>query len=81
MHTGDRRDVDGARWCTPCGHYHGPLYVCDAYPPELRAEVRGASDQQVANLRDPKWIAEQRAAGVPQMAIDFMRMFAGVEVP
>ncbi len=81
MQTGDRRESDGARWCEPCDHYHGPLYVCEAYPPELRAEVQAASDQHIANLRDPKWVAEQRAAGVSQVVIDFLRIFAGVEVP
>jgi hypothetical protein len=69
---------DGARWCEPCGHWHGPLYDCDSYPAELRAAVRVQSDRLIANLQNPAWVAEQRANGVSQTEIEILRWFAGV---
>lgn len=76
MKTGDLRD--GGRWCEACDCWHGPLYVCETYPPDLRAEVQAQSDRYIANLQDPKWVAEQLANGATRAEITILRWFAGV---
>ena len=30
------------RWCEVDGHYHGPWYECEHFPPEVIAEIRRA---------------------------------------
>lgn len=70
-------DIAGAETCMPCGHPHGPLYVCPHYSPEKQAEIKAKSTQFSANLRDPKWVAEQKASGTPQWAIDLFKILDG----
>lgn len=67
------------RWCAGHGQEHGTLHVCPLYPDEVRAEVQAASDRFRANLADPKWQAEQREAGIPQVVIDLYKIFGGVK--
>ena len=66
------------RYCEPCGHEHGPLYVCPKYPAELQAEVKAEGERWATKISDPKWAEEQLKAGVPAVGIEIMRMFAGV---
>lgn len=72
-----RYDIAGVETCMPCGHPHGPLYVCPHYSAEKQAELRAKGAQFSSDLRDPKWVAEQRERGVPQWAIDRMKLLDG----
>ena len=67
-------------YCEACGHDHGPLYVCEHYSEEKKAEKRAASERFQANLRDPRWVREQTKRGVPLMAVQIMGMFVGAGV-
>jgi len=66
------------RWCGGCGHYHGPLYVCKHYSPELAGEVTTASDRWRANLRDPKWCVQQINNGASPEAIAIFKALSGL---
>lgn len=79
LRTGDRDSYGSGRWCEECNVWHGPLYVCPRYPEEIQIEVRAKSDAFRANLADPAWQAEQRKAGVPQVAIELFKIMGGVE--
>jgi hypothetical protein len=72
-------NIIGVDTCEPCGHPHGPLYVCPHYSPEKQAEIRAKSQQFSADLRDPKWVAEQKSNGIPQSVIDIYKIFDGGE--
>lgn len=65
--------------CESCGHLHGPLYVCPSYSDEQKSAIQAKADRFRANLRDPQWVAEQKAKGIPQSVIDIYKAFAGVE--
>jgi hypothetical protein len=69
--------IPGVDTCEPCGHPHGPFYICPHYSPEKQAEIRAMSQQFSANLRDPKWVAAQNACGIPQSVIDIYKIFDG----
>ena len=56
-----------------------PELGADGKPVEKKAEKADRAKRLRENMRDPKWIAEQRANGVPDEAIDIMRMFMGEE--
>lgn len=72
----DRNSKD---WCEPCGHEHGPLYICEHYSEERKAQKQKDSDNFIKCLNDPEWIKKQLDNGVPQEAITSFRMFAGLE--
>lgn len=67
------------RYCESCGRDHGPLYICDSYSPELKAEIQKESDQFVKNHCDPEWCRKQIESGVDPLAIAFGRFFAGLD--
>lgn len=73
-------DGKGGRWCASCARSHGVLYACPGYSDEIKARLHTASEQQKANLRDPKWCGEQRATGIPEWALEAMASFAGVKL-
>ncbi len=72
-----RYDIPGVDTCEPCGHPHGPLYVCPHYSPEKQAEIRAKSAKFSADLRDPRWVAAQRACGIPESVIEIFKIFDG----
>lgn len=74
-----KRDDSGGRYCEGCRRFHGSLYVCECYTAEQQAEVRALGEKFRANLRDPKWLQEQRDNGIPDSVLAIYRMFAGVE--
>lgn len=46
----------GSRWCEVEQQYHGPLYDCENYPPEIRKEIAIQSENFVKNIpkiKDP----------------------------
>ena len=46
-----RATDDPNRWCEGCGQDHGPLYICQHYPDDLKAEIQAKSDAWEAKLR------------------------------
>ncbi|HKP06813.1 MAG TPA: hypothetical protein VJU58_06130 [Microbacterium sp.] len=75
--TDGENDGKGGRYCAAHGSSHGTLYECPLYTSEVRERVAALNAQFKANLQDPKWIAEQRANGIPQTAIDIFKIFGG----
>ena len=67
-----------SRWCEICNHYHGHLYPCPNYSPELLKEIESDHKTLVANLSDETWIKQQVENGIPPEAIVIMRVFAGL---
>jgi len=60
MKTGD--EYKGGIWCEPCGHAHGPCYVCPHYPPNVQADrlaCEAKLREQLANPDDPVWQGER----------------------
>ena len=39
------------RWCATCGHEHGPLYACEHYPEDVRAEIEQRQRSWTSTLR------------------------------
>lgn len=65
--------------CESCKHAHGPLYICESYSEEKKAEIRKQEAQMVVNLQDPEWCRKQMANGVPAHAIGIFRAFMGID--
>lgn len=72
-------DFDNRRFCKKHNQYHGPLYVCASYSDELKTDIKKQSQKWVNQLNDPEWIKQQLDNGVPPIAIDIQRIFAGLE--
>lgn len=72
-------DGKGGRWCAAHGRSHGTLHLCPDYTDATKAKVSAMDAQFRANLGDPKWVAEQRAKGIPQVAIDLFKVMGGVK--
>jgi hypothetical protein len=70
-------DVDGNPRCDACGHAHGPLFVCESYSAERKAELRAKAEQLRASFSDPAWLEEHKARGVPDEVLAVMRAFLG----
>jgi hypothetical protein len=68
-----------ARWCDGCEQYHGPLYPCESYSPELKAEIAAASERYRRDLMDPEWCKTQVARGMPAEIIAVFRALVGIE--
>jgi len=79
MGTGDLTWEGAARECDGCGHPHGPLYICEHYPAELSAKLRADTVQLQRNLRNPKWLAEQKQRGATDEELAIMKLFVGEE--
>jgi len=67
-----------SRWCEVCNHYHGNLYPCPNYPPELLQELELGRKALVSSLSDQAWIKQQIEKGIPPEAILIMRALAGM---
>lgn len=74
-----RGDYPICKWCEFHGQEHGPLYLCDSYGPELRAEIEAESSKWEVRLRDTSWCRQQVEAGLSPHAITIYRIFAGIE--
>lgn len=66
------------RWCATEGTWHGPLYICEYYTDEIKAEIEKSQGQFRKNLTDPIWIEKQIAGGVRPFEIAVMRWMAGL---
>lgn len=67
------------RYCHVCGYDHGPLYICEHYSDELKAEIARADAEWCAKLMDPVWCQEQIDKGLlPPEGITIFRWFAGL---
>jgi hypothetical protein len=66
-------------FCKPCGHKHGPLYICEHYSPERKAETATAAEKWRLQLMDPEWVKGELKRGIPPEAISIMRWFAGLD--
>lgn len=51
-----------ARWCQHHNQYHGILHVCPFYPETLKDYLVAEGSRFARNVRDPEWIAKNRAA-------------------
>ena len=64
-----------ARHCVSCGHDHGPLYICESYSPELKAELRRKGEEWDAKIVDPEWLEAQRENSVGNEILACQRWF------
>lgn len=65
-------------YCEACKHEHGPLYICESYSEERKAEIRMAEATFLANLQDPAWIRSEVEKGTPPEVIAILRAMAGI---
>lgn len=65
-------------YCESCGYEHGPLYICESYSDERKAELRAHRERYCANLQNLEWIKEQLANGQSREAIAAFQALAGV---
>ena len=69
-----------ARWCDGCNGFHGILYPCKKYPPEVLDEIDKQSKKYVNNLRSRKWCHHQYESGkIPLDALMIFRAMANIE--
>ncbi len=61
--------------CDTCGYTHGPLYICEHYSPERKAELQAATDAYVKQLRDPEWRKKELERAGP-LGLFFQDFFA-----
>ena len=68
------------RWCATCGHEHGPLYSCEHYPEDVRAEIALQASSWQASLGALSFGATGRGipADVAVLALDLQRLWAGM---
>ena len=64
-------------WCPTCEHHHGPLYICEHYPQEVKDHLQAKSDGFRRNLRDPAWIQRQLDNGISPEVIVIFGAFMG----
>jgi len=80
MKTHGEIDHGGGRWCEVCGKYHGELYVCEHYSPELQAKLKADVDETRRKFQDPEWLQKQLDHGVQVSALAIMAAFFGVQL-
>lgn len=78
VRTGDKKE--NGIWCQGCRYIHGPLYVCEHYPEDLRIRIKKQGDEWRRNLLDPVWVAARMAEGLPREAIEISRALAGISM-
>lgn len=69
--------TDTNRWCDTCGQHHGPLYICEHYPVDLKQQIAAEGKQFERDLRDPKWISKQIENGATMEEIVIFRALCG----
>jgi len=68
-----------SRRCLVCPNgYHGPLYACESYPPELLQELSASASYAREQMAAPEWADEQRAKGIDPVSIAIMRAMFGL---
>ena len=71
-------NADHGRYCDSCKRDHGPLYVCESYSPELKAELATRTERLRANFRDQAWRAEQvQRLGISERELTIFGWFLG----
>jgi len=76
MGTGEHQH---SRWCEGCNQYHGPLYLCEKYPGDIKKHIQLQNDEYITNLRNPAWCQKQMDNGLPAVGVMIFRTLAGLD--
>jgi len=66
------------RWCGNHNKFHGDLFPCKFYPPDLLNKIKKQTESYIKTITSNEWLKKQKARGVPPEVIACIWAFSGI---